>query len=189
MTFKRAILSLLVPVGALLLTACETVPNRDVAASEPAAQTQAQEMPARQEAGQDGAPVAVFVADTVAQEGWSPIRLNDGELYLNPQPVVTRDDLTGVQAGTNKNGDGLLVLELNAAGLGKVNQATTQFPGKRLALIVGQTLMAVPGYSAPLTTERLAFMVGSGETAAAAAEAIAGTPAGDAPAGAEQGND
>ena len=175
MTFKRAILSLLVPVSALLLAACETVPNRDVAATEPAAQTQAQEVPAREQASEQGAPVAVFLADTEAQEGW--LSVNNGALYLNPQSVITRDDLTSVRAHSNQNGDGLLMLELNAAGLGKINQVTTQFPGKRLALIVGQTLMAVPPYIAPLTTERLVFMVGTAEDAVAAAHAIAGTPA------------
>ncbi len=174
MNIRRALLGVLVPVSAVLLTACETIPMANKAASAPPAQQQAAAPAAGQQVSAQGAPVAVFIADTAAQEGWRPVKLSDGALYLNPQPVVTRDDLSGVQAGTNKNGDGLLVLELNVAGQGKVNQATTQFPGKRLALIVGQTLMAVPGYSAPLTTERLAFMVGTGDNAQAAAQAIAG---------------
>src|SRR5690606_26395908 len=97
-------------------------------------------------------------------------------LYVNPQPIVTRADLAGIQAGANKDGDGLVALELNDEGKNKVAQATTQNPNKRLALVLGRTMLAAPGYSTPVTSGHLVFAVGTEANATAAARAIAGVP-------------
>lgn len=183
MNIKRILARLLVPASLLVLAACQTTPttSTDVTATDPAttpqtAQPSAQETPPRQQASSEGAPVAVFVADTEMQEGWQPVQLDVGVLYLNPQPVVVRDDLTGVQAGASPEGDGLLALELSPEAQGRVVQATTDNPNKRLALIVGQTMLAAPGYTEPVTTPHLIFVVGTEQNAMAAARAIAGVP-------------
>lgn len=177
-------------IAALLaLAACQTQPLRQDAATEPSeatAATRATEAPSgpsMQEATGQGAPVAVFLADMAMQENWRPVQISaDSTLYLNPQPVVTRDDLTGVQAGTNQQGQGLLALMLSDEGRRKLQDLTTNNPNKRLALVVGSTLMAAPTYSAPVTTGQLIFPVGTEQNAIAAARAIAGVEAGGSPA-------
>ena len=56
-------------------------------------------------------------------------------------------------------------------------QVTTQFPKKRLALVVGDTMLAAPAYGSPVKDGRLIFMVGTEANALAAARAIAGPEA------------
>ncbi|WP_233214393.1 SecDF P1 head subdomain-containing protein [Pollutimonas nitritireducens] len=172
-TFGRFI----APASLIFLAACQSVPTDKTATT--AGQSPAVTAPqpeSVQQAQQQGAPVAVFLADTTMQSGWTPVNLQSGALYVNPQPVITRADLTGIQAGTNKQGEGLLALELNEAGKKKVADITRQNPNKRLALVVGRTMMAAPGYSTPVTSGQLVFVVGTEENATAAARAIAGQP-------------
>lgn len=183
MTIQRILARILAPLSLFILAACQTTPSTqtDVAATDSATATQTapepvQELP-QQEARAEGAPVLIFLADTTARDGWQPVQLDEGTLYLNPQPVVIRDDLTGVQAGSSQEGDGLLALELSPEGQSRVNRATTENPNMRLALIVGQTMLAAPEYDAPVTTPHLIFMVGTEQNALAVARAIAGVPA------------
>ncbi|NYT36943.1 SecDF P1 head subdomain-containing protein [Allopusillimonas soli] len=183
------------PLSLVVLAACQTAPTKQTTQA-PAGDTttsQAQQTapttPAPQEQARQGAPVAVFIADTAVQTGWTPVDINAGKLYVNPRPVITRADLTGVQAGSNKEGEGLLALQLNAAGQSKITDATTQNPNKRLALVVGRTMLAAPSYTKPVSSDHLIFAVGTEANATAAARAIAGVPqdgsgdAGTAPAG------
>ncbi|MFW7342837.1 hypothetical protein V0R37_15010 [Pollutimonas sp. H1-120] len=175
----------LVPVSLLVLAACQTVPGKKAATapdqtqSQAPAATQAETAPQAQE---QGAPVAVYLADTTQQAGWTPVTIQSGTLYVNPAPVITRGDLTGVQAGASKQGEGLLALQLNEEGKRKVTDITTKNPNRRLALVVGRTMLAAPGYTAPVASEHLIFAVGTEENATAAARAIAGVQANDAPA-------
>lgn len=183
----------------LTLAACQTAPVRDQAAtpqpaSEPsvAATPETGEQTPVQPAAEQGAPVAVFLADMVMQEGWRAVPIGtDSTLYLDPQPIVTRDDLTGVQAGSNQQGQGLLALMLDDNARARVQDITARNPNKRLALVVGRTLMAAPSYGEAVTTGQLIFPVGTEQNATTAARAIAGvaedgtTPpaAGQTPAG------
>lgn len=184
MIIKRTLARIFLLCSFFVLAACQTTPSSqtDSAATDTATAPQPAQQPSTQEpqvteaAQEEGAPVAVFLADTVMQDGWQAIQLEEGVLYLNPQPVVVRNDLTGVQAGTSQEGDGLLALELSADAQARVTQATTDHPNKRLALIVGQTMLAAPGYSDPVTTPHLIFVVGTEQNAMAAARAIAGVP-------------
>lgn len=181
MKIKRLLVRILIPISVVILSACQTTPSEPTAAAQPETMTAQQtapastpETPLREQAGEEGVPVAVFLADTELQDGWQPVQLDQGVLYLNPQPVIIRDDLTGVQAGASQEGDGLLALELSPDAQSKVTQATTEYPNKRLALIVGQTMLAAPGYSTPVTTGSLIFVVGTEQNAMAVARAIAG---------------
>lgn len=123
----------------------------------------------------DAAPVRVFLADTAAHDGWVPVSLNpEGVLYVLTDPVLTRDDLMGVQAATAHDGSGILILTLNDEGLRKVHQATAAHPGLKLALVVGHTMLAAPGYAAPISEQQLAFGVGTRTNADLAARAVAG---------------
>lgn len=176
-----------------LLAACQTLqpstsasdgssqaPESTSASTAPAVQDSTAQ--AQQPAARQPAPVAVLLADTVVQEGWRPVPVQSGTLYVNPEPIIIRDDLTGVQAGRGRSGEGVLALSLNADARLRLQQATTQFPNKRLALIVGRTMLAAPSYTTPVDTDQLVFPVGTEQNAAAAARAIAGRDDPDEPA-------
>lgn len=169
MNVTRLLGRILLPASLVFLAACQTTPGTQTTQAEPAAPAETSVQAAEQ-----GAPVAVFLADTVSQSGWTPVQIQSGTLYVNPQPIITRDDLVGVQAGTNQEGTGLLALALNNVGQKKVTDITTQNPNKRLALVVGRTMLAAPSFTTPVTTDQLVFAVGTEQNATAAARAIAG---------------
>src|SRR5690606_36271084 len=169
MNAVRTLGRILLPASFVWLAACQTVPGTQPTEAEPQAPAETSV-----QASSQGAPVAVFLADTVSQQGWTPVQIQSGTLYVNPQPVITRDDLVGVQAGTSQEGTGLLALALNNVGQKKVTDITTQNPNKRLALVVGRTMLAAPSFTTPVTTEQLVFAVGTEDNATAAARAIAG---------------
>lgn len=179
-----------VPASLMLLAACQNMPGKNGSTGPSTSSTAAGaatsstgEAPplatgkTEERVTQQGASVAVFLADTQLQKGWTEVKLADGNLYVNPRPVLTRADLTGIRAGANKEGTGLLALELNSAAKKKVTDITTQNPNKRLVLVVGRTMMAAPGYSRPVTSQELVFAVGTEQNATAAARAIAGSNA------------
>lgn len=182
MNTVRKLSRILVPASLVLLAACQSVPGKKASTSTPPAAASTTPAPgapqpdSTMQAQHQGAPVAVFLADTVIQTGWTPVNIQSGTLYVNPQPIITRDDLSGVQAGSNKEGEGLLALQLNEAGQSKIVDATTKNPNKRLALVVGRTMLAAPSYTTPVTTGHLIFAVGTEQNATAAARAIAGAP-------------
>lgn len=186
MIIQRILVRITALLSLLVLAACQTTPSSqtETAAATPQAtpapqveQESAPAAPTQQPGSSQGAPVAVFLASSDVREGWQSVQLDVGQLYLNPQPVIIRDDLTGVQAGVSAEGDGLLALELDPEGQSRVTQATTENPNMRLALIVGRTLLAAPGYNEPVTTPHLIFVVGTEQNALSAARAIAGVPA------------
>lgn len=185
MTIKRILTRIIAPLSLFVLAACQTTPSTqtdtatpDAAATPQTAQESRQETsPSQQEQAQaDGAPVAVFLASSDPRDGWQPVELDVGSLYLNPEPVIVREHLTGVQAGASEEGDGLLALEFGPEGQSRLVQATTDHPNMRLALIVGSTLLAAPGFDTPVTTPHLIFVVGTEQNALSAARAIAGVP-------------
>ena len=176
---------ILVPFSLVLLAACQNMPsknNANQATNTPGQQTAAQAQQAQQ-AQRQGAPVAVYLADTTEQAGWATVSTQSGALYVKPQPVITGDDMASFQTGSSKQGDGVLVFELSDTGNAKIRQTTTENPGQRLALVVGQSLITAPSYSAPLTSKSLVFVVGTQENARAIAQAIVGQPATDAQGG------
>lgn len=173
-----------VVVALMALAACQTPPARQGAAAEPAdaatapAPAAAATQPQMQEAAAQGAPVAVFLADMVMQEGWRGVNIGpDTTLYLDPRPVITHEDLTSVRAGPNKQGQGLLVLMLRDDAQRRLDDVATRHPNKRFALAVGTTLMAVE----PVRTGNPIFLVSTEQNALAAARAIAGVDESGAP--------
>ncbi len=127
------------------------------------------------ETNAQAAELRVFLADTQPRPAWVEISLKpSGVLYVNTAPVITRSDLIAIQSGSDQAGGGVLVLALSDEGLRKLHAATAAHPGLRLALVVGQTMLAAPGYAAPIRERQLAFGVGSRRNAEIAARAVAG---------------
>jgi len=181
--FGRLQSALLLVALAGLMVACASKTG-DGSASAPE-QTAAQQGQAQDPAqGQTAAPpdplpitpqgvvVAILLADTLEQEGWAAVPVQGGVLYVNPQPVITRGDLINVQAGSGRSGEGLLALGLSPEAQMRLSNITAQFPNKRLALVVGRSMLAAPGYTAPVTHDKLVFPVGTQQNAAAAVHAI-----------------
>lgn len=168
------------PVALLALAACQTVPSGDAAAPAPAPspaveQADRVEPSAQEPEAQMAEPLLVFLADTNPQSNWVQVDIDSANsLYMEPEPFLTRSDLASVEAGTSAEGDGLLALSLKEEAAQRLLTITQTHPGKRLALVVDGTLLAIPGYSEPIDEGRLIFMVGSKENAITAAQIIAG---------------
>ncbi|MER1968052.1 hypothetical protein [Castellaniella sp. GW247-6E4] len=169
----------IVAVGvALVVSGCQSVPQGSATA--PAAQlggTVPSSTDDRQvvRADAQAADLRVFLADVQPRPGWAEISLKPkGVLYVQTAPVISRSDLIGIQSATDQSGGGILILALNDEGLRKLHAATAANPGLRLALVVGHTMLAAPGYAAPIREKQLAFGVGSRRNAEIAARAVAG---------------
>ncbi len=181
MKIVRTLSRIVVPCSMVVLAACQTAPTKTAqapadATATPAPQQGTAQPGATQPQQAQGARVAVFIADTATQTGWTPVNIQSGTLYVNPKPVITRGDLSGIQAGSNKAGEGLLALQLNDEGKSKIADATSKNPNKRLALVVGSTMLAAPTYTTQVNSNQLVFAVGTEQNATAAARAIAGVP-------------
>lgn len=187
--FTRSSLALAV----LTLAACQTAPVQQRTATPttaPAAAAPTAPAPVTpevtQHAAEQGTKVAVFLADTAQQRGWLeiPIKIyagQDTKLYLNPQPIIERIDLMGVQGGATNSGIGLLGLMLNDEAAHRLKEAGDSNPGKLLALVVGRTLMSARPYDESDGGGQLIFEVGTEANAMAAARAIAGVDETGAP--------
>lgn len=167
------------PVALLALAACQTPPlGGDVAAPSTAPgveQAERTEPSAQAPEAQMAEPLLVFLADVNPKSDWVEVDIDgSNKLYMEPEPFLTRNDLASVEAGTSAEGDGLLALTLKDDAALRLAGITQNNPGKRLALVVDGTLLAIPGYSEPIDEGRLVFMVGTKENAITAAEIIAG---------------
>lgn len=168
----------------MVLAGCQAVPGAKNAGNETAAA--APERPQMQTThprhviteNRQALDLRLFLADTQPRPGWTPVSLKpSGMLYVRPDEVIGRDDLIGIQAATDQKGEGILVLILGDEGLRKLRAATAANPGLRLALVVGHTMLAAPGYAAPISQQQLAFGVGSARNAELAARSVAGVDA------------
>lgn len=173
-----------------LLAACQAVPQHQQAATSGSAVSTAPTAPASGlnapttrkigpvqtlAANSQATDVRVFLADTHAHPGWTPVPLKpSGLLYVRTDAIVDRSDLMGVQSAADQAGGGVLVLILSNDGLQKLNAQTKAHPGLHLALVVGQVMLAAPQYTSPITQQQVAFGVGSVHNAELAARSIAG---------------
>ncbi|WP_146030590.1 hypothetical protein [Castellaniella caeni] len=165
---------------AALLAACQGPVGHGLAAQAPGApagQTVSRTLPVAS-AGDTAAQAAdlrVFLADTKAHPGWTPVPLKpSGLLYVRTDAIIDRSDLMGIQSASDQNGGGILVLVLKDEGLAKLRAATAAHPGLRLALVVDKIMLAAPAYAAPIRQQQLAFGVGSVHNAELAARSVAG---------------
>lgn len=173
----------LAPMALLALAACQTPLSGDGGAAAPTttpgvAQTDRAEPSVQAPEAQMAEPMLVFLADVNPQSNWVEVDIDGtNTLYMEPEPFLTRNDLASIEAGTSAEGDGLLALTLKEDAALRLTAITQNNPGKRLALVVDGTLLAIPGYSEPIDEGRLVFMVGTKENAITAAEIIAGQDA------------
>jgi preprotein translocase subunit SecD len=127
--------------------------------------------------------VEFYLAQTEAAADAMQIKLPDGVLYLQRQPVLTREDLIEAAALVDKQGQNFVGLRFNEAGARKLNQISGQNIGKMLALVVERQLVAAPRISEPLNRGVLAFSVASAQEANELSSAIRGGAAAASAAG------
>lgn len=167
------------------LAACQAVPGAGagVSSSQAMAEASSATAPVQSDpvhavtANREAVDLRVFLADTRSHPGWTPVPLKpSGLLYVRTDAIIDRSDLMGIQSATDQAGGGVLMLILKDEGLKKVRAATAAHPGLRLALVVGQIMLAAPAYAAPVQEQQLAFGVGSAHNADIAARSVAGVP-------------
>lgn len=147
----------------LVLTGCKTIPTKSDE-STPATSAAKTEQPAAV------AVVELYIAQTQAVPGLTEVRLADGILYMQKQPVLTRNDLTEAAALVDAQGRHFVGLRFSEGGARKLAEVSGQNIGKMLALIIDRNLVAAPRINEPLNRGVLAFSV---PTAAAATDIAA----------------
>jgi len=119
--------------------------------------------------------LGVYLADVHPHVDWVPVALQPtGVIYLRPEPLIRRSDLMGIRAVEGPGPGGQLVLILTERGLDRAQAGTAAYPGLRLALVVGQKLLAAPRYAAPVSEQQLLFSFDSLVEAENIARAVAG---------------
>src|SRR3546814_20993499 len=96
MKILRILGRVLVPASLVVLAACQSMPAKTGASGQSPAETSQAATPAAVkpettlQATHHGARVAVFLADTVSQAGWTAVKITSGPLYVNPSPASGR---------------------------------------------------------------------------------------------------
>lgn len=197
---KRISLVLVVAVLGALLSGCESLQaQKSAAAPQPAAQaapavqnppapptipaapasaasgpaTAPQPAPAAT-GQQQAAPVSFFLAQPEKDQGLRELKLKDGSLWVLPQPVLVRNDLTRVTPLEAKDGKGVVRFDFNPAGAKKLADLSQRFQGKRLVLVVGHEIIAIPQIAGRMNDGTMFIVVPSAAQAQAITRAIAG---------------
>lgn len=155
------------PVLAVLtiaLAGCQTTPKQaaDTGASAPQSE-QAQ-----------ASTVEFFVAQATTAPGLIEVKIPDGSMFVQRQPVLTRADLSEAAALVDRDGNNFVGLRFNEAGARKLNDVSNQNIGNMLALVIDRELVAAPKITEPLNRGVLAFGVPNAESATAIAAKIRG---------------
>lgn len=165
-----------------LLAACQQMPRKDQssALTQPPVVQQgaAPQAPAPAQAAapaQKAQPRVDFrLAQQARETGLSELKFNDGSLWYNPQPVLTRADLDNVEPRRTADGHSYLRFKFSAPGAQKLASLTRQFPGKLLVLTLNNSLESVYQIGQPVDTGVLDIGVKSDQEALRAVRAIAG---------------
>ncbi|WP_376842820.1 SecDF P1 head subdomain-containing protein [Bordetella pertussis] len=162
----------------LVLAGCTTASKKtDGQAATPADQASSQQASA--------ASVEFYVAQAKAGDGLMEVKVPDGSLYMQRQPVLTRADLTEAAALVDRQGQNFVGLRFTEAGARKLNDISSKNIGNMLALVIDRELVAAPRIAEPLNRGVLAFGVPSAKAASEIAAKIrgdAGAPAAGVPA-------
>src|SRR5690606_34720048 len=129
-------------VMSLVLAGCQTAPKKDADA---AAQPQPQ---ATQQA--TVSVVEFYVAQAQGGPGLMEVKVPDGSLFMQRQPVLTRADLTEAAALVDREGQNFVGLRFTEEGARKLNDVSSQNIGNMLALVIDRELVAAPRIAEPL---------------------------------------
>jgi preprotein translocase subunit SecD len=164
-----------------------------------------QQMPAQptaMQSGQQGAPAAPVAAPSaapVARQAQQPtvefrlaqperapnlseLRMANATLWVLPQPLFTRADLSTVTSVRAKDGKAYVRFTFTQAGARKLALATQRYPGKVLVLTVAGNLVATPQIAGPMNAGVLFVPMASEQQALNVAAVIGGEGSGARPA-------
>ncbi|MDM9560894.1 MULTISPECIES: SecDF P1 head subdomain-containing protein [Bordetella] len=153
---------------ALVLAGCKTAPTQK-ADTDAAGTTQPQ--PSQQATA---AAVEFYVAQPDQAPGLMEVKIPDGALYMQRQPVLTRSDLTEAAALVDRQGQNFVGLRFTEEGARKLNDISSKNIGNMLALVIDRELVAAPRIAEPLNRGVLAFSVPSAQAASEIAAKIRG---------------
>lgn len=161
MQIKLGTLAPALLIATLALAGCQTTGKKtDTGAQAPATTQQG----AATTPGAAGKPatassVGFFIAQTESAPDMMTVKLSDGTIYVQRQPVLTRADLTEAAALVDRQGKNFVGLRFSEAGARKLTQVSTQNVGKLLVLVIDGQLVAAPRIAEPLNRGVLAFGV------------------------------
>lgn len=179
---KHSTLGFLVAVLSVALAGCgTTAPRRAPAPSTPSSAPATPAAPAAeaavapQAAQQEGAPVAIFLAQKKQAPGTTALKLPDTTLWYPPQPVLTRADIARATPLQTKEGRSAILFNFSAEGAKKLAGATgAGDKGRYLVVVVGNEVVAAPQIDAQLTAGALGFAVSSPAQSQAIMDALRG---------------
>ncbi|MCD0504447.1 SecDF P1 head subdomain-containing protein [Bordetella petrii] len=151
----------------LVLAGCKTAPQKD-------AESTTSTPPAGQQQPATAAAVEFYVAQPKSGPGLMEVKVPDGALYMQRQPVLTRSDLTEAAALVDREGQNFVGLRFTEEGARKLNDVSSQNIGNMLALVIDRELVAAPRIAEPLNRGVLAFSVPSAQAASEIAAKIRG---------------
>lgn len=169
MKYSRYIPVLMATVVAL--AGCQTAGPAQQAATTAHAANSAQQQGARESRQQ--AQVFFWLAQAEEGKGLSELRLSSGSIWVLPQPVLSRGDLSSVEPIQTKQGKAYVRFGFTQEGARKLSTLSRRFQGKLLVLAVDNKLVAAPRIGKPLTQGEMVIGVASGQQAVAIASAIA----------------
>src|SRR3546814_7351737 len=118
----------------LVLSGCKTAPQKDAdAAAKPQATQPA-----------TAAVVEFYVAQSQTGPGLMEVKIPDGSLFMQRQPVLTRSDLTEAAALVDRKGQNFVGLRFTEEGARKLNDVSSQNIGHMLALVIDRDLADAP---------------------------------------------
>ncbi|ARP92015.1 preprotein translocase subunit SecD [Bordetella genomosp. 9] len=168
-------------MATVVLAGCQTAGNKaakGTAGEQGAATPPAATAPSAPQAAPAAASVGFYVAQTEPGTGLTQVKLTDTTVYVQPNPVLTRADLTEAAALVDRQGNNFVGLRFSPEGARKLSQISAQNVGKLLVLVINGQLVAAPRIAEPLNRGVLAFSVDTAQTA----NEIAARVRGDAPA-------
>jgi preprotein translocase subunit SecD len=165
-----------------LVAACQQMPagRTGQAGTQPATQAAmaaapAQAAPATQASA---APVVEFrLAQPESAAGLQPLKVGDLQLWVLPQPVLTRADLQTVAPVKSRDGHSYVRFQFSQAAAPRLAQVTQRFSGKFLLLSIDGQLASAPTIGGAMNEGVLFMPVVSEQQAAQVAAAVAGPQA------------
>jgi len=160
----------------LALAGCQTPPKQGAESTSDAGAPATQGQPATASA------VEFYVAQNTTAPGLTEVKIPDGSLFIQRQPVLTRADLSEAAALVDRQGQNFVGLRFTEEGARKLNDVSSQNIGNMLALVIDRELVAAPRIAEPLNRGVLAFGVPSAQAASDIAAKIRGDQGQAAPA-------
>ncbi len=158
----------------VFLAGCQNMAQKKQASAQTAPTTQSST--SSSQAGQSAQQTRVDfrLAQTQADKGLKELKFPDGSVWYLPNPVLSRDDLTGVEPRRTKEGQAFVRFSFSQQGAQKLAAVTQRYPGKLLVLTLNDSLVALPRIEKPITNGVLDVGFSSDQQALNVVNAIAG---------------